>query len=88
MHAKRVMGLHADRAFGYLYSISEDGHFKLTDFKTKQVAADFQPGSGCGLKYMLHCETRGVFIIGDGDGMMFIFNQNAVSRNQRLKIII
>ena len=25
------MGMHADRALGYLYSISEDGHFKLTE---------------------------------------------------------
>jgi len=75
------MGLHADRAFGYLYSISEDGHFKLTDFKTKAVACDFTPGSGSGLKYLLHSESRGVFIIGDGDGMIFIYNQNAVSNS-------
>ena len=25
------MGMHADRALGYLYSIGEDGHFKLTE---------------------------------------------------------
>jgi hypothetical protein len=35
------MGLHADRAFGYLYSIGEDGIFRLTDFKTQKEAANF-----------------------------------------------
>jgi hypothetical protein len=35
------MGLHADRAFGYLYSIGEDGIFRLTEFKNQNVAANF-----------------------------------------------
>jgi hypothetical protein len=68
------MGLHADRAFGYLYSIGEDGIFRLTEFKNQNVAANFQPGSGVGLKAMLHNESRGIFVIGDGDGMVYIYN--------------
>ena len=31
------MGLHADRALGYLYSISEDTKFKLTELKEPHV---------------------------------------------------
>jgi hypothetical protein len=46
------MGIYADRAFGYIYSISEDGHFKLTDMKTFQVATDLAV-SNAGLKYLL-----------------------------------
>ena len=34
------MGIYADRAFGFIYSISEDSHFKLTDMKTFQVVSD------------------------------------------------
>jgi hypothetical protein len=68
------MGIYADRAFGFIYSISEDGHFKLTDMKNFQVVADQTPGGASGLKYMMHNETRGVFIMADGDGHVYIYN--------------
>jgi hypothetical protein len=75
------MGMHADRALGYLYSISEDGHFKLTEVYANKgdpsykVVSDLQPGSA-GLKYMIHHEDRAIFIIADGDGYIYIYSQN------------
>lgn len=36
-HKKRVMGLAADKTFGFVYSASEDGHFKVTDIHSKSV---------------------------------------------------
>ena len=32
-HSKRVMGLHADPILGYLYSVGEDGHLRVTSLK-------------------------------------------------------
>jgi hypothetical protein len=72
------MGIYADRAFGYLYSISEDGKFKLTDLNTCKIVTDLTVAAS-GLKYMIHSENRGVFIMGDGEGYIHIYNQNAVS---------
>lgn len=72
------MGLHADRAFNFLYSISEDGHFKLTELKNYTIVADIQVSeSSSGLKCLLYSETRGVFIISDGEGWIYIYNQAA-----------
>ena len=68
------MGIYADRAFGFIYSISEDGHFKLTDMKTFKVVSDLTV-SNSGLKYMMYNETRGAFIMADGDGYVYIYNQ-------------
>lgn len=67
------MGLYADRAFGYVYSIGEDTKFRLTDVNAHSVVVDLQPGSAP-LKQMLHSESRGVFIIGDGDGWVYIYS--------------
>lgn len=79
------MGIYADRAFGFIYSISEDGHFKLTDMKTFQVVSDIQPGT-TGLKYLMHNDTRGVFIMADGDGQVYIYNQSSHPPEQICKI--
>ena len=38
------MGLYADRAIGYLYSVSEDGTFKLTDINKHLIVSEFSPG--------------------------------------------
>jgi hypothetical protein len=70
------MGLHADRAFNFLYSISEDGHFKLTELKNFTTVADLQPGQ-TGLKCMIYSDSRGAFIMADGDGYIYIYNQAA-----------
>ena len=67
------MGLHADRAFGYLYSVSEDSKFKLTDISGHSVVCDFQPGQAP-LTVMLYNESRAVFFIGDGDGFVYIYS--------------
>ena len=68
------MGLHADRAFGYVYSIGEDSKFRVTDISGHSVVCDIQPGSSSGLNHMLYNEARGVFFIGDGDGYVYIYN--------------
>jgi hypothetical protein len=73
------MGLHADKALGYLYSIGEDAKFKLTEVYTGKpdpsyrVVSDITPGSAP-LKYMLHHEGRAIFILADGDGYVYIYN--------------
>lgn len=45
-HTKRVMGLAADKTFGYVYSVSEDGRFRVTDIHSRSVVQDMQPGKG------------------------------------------
>jgi hypothetical protein len=72
------MGMHADRAFGYVYSVGEDCKFRLTDVSAHSVISDLQPGNSP-LKYLLHNEARGVFFIGDAEGFVYIYNQNIVS---------
>lgn len=37
VHTKRVMGLSYDNSTGYLYSISEDGFFKMIDVATGEI---------------------------------------------------
>lgn len=71
------MGLHADRALGYVYSIGEDGRFKLTDVTSHSVVTDIQPNSNAsGLKHMLYNDIRGIFIMGDGDGWIYMYSAN------------
>lgn len=74
-HKKRVMGLAADKTFGYVYSVSEDGHFKVTEIHSRSVVQDMQPGKAA-LKQMLYIQNRAIFIMGDADGNVFIYNQN------------
>jgi len=72
-HTKRVMGLAADKTFGYVYSIGEDGKFKLTDVNSHSVVCDLQPGKSA-LKHMVYNPQRAIFIIGDSDGFIYIYN--------------
>lgn len=39
-HTKRVMGLAADKTFGYVYSVGEDSKFKLTEFNSQSVVVE------------------------------------------------
>ena len=39
-HNKRVMGIAADKTFGYVYSIGEDAKFKLTEINAHSVVCD------------------------------------------------
>jgi hypothetical protein len=39
-HSKRVMGIAADKTFGYVYSIGEDAKFKLTEINAHSVVCD------------------------------------------------
>jgi len=52
-HAKRVMGLAADKTFGYVYSVGEDGRFKVTEIHGHSVVHDIQPGKSA-LKQMIY----------------------------------
>ena len=72
-HAKRVMGLHYESKSGYLYSIGEDGHFKVTEFNSRNVIHDIIP-SKTGLKQMIYDSNRAVFIIGDGEGYIYVYS--------------
>jgi hypothetical protein len=33
-HTKRVMGLAVEKKFGYVYSVGEDGKFKVTEINS------------------------------------------------------
>lgn len=76
-HTKRVMGLAVEKKLGYVYSIGEDGKFKITDVNSHSVVTEMTPGKA-GLKHMLHRPERGIFIMGDGDGYIHIYNSNTV----------
>lgn len=82
------MGLHADRALGFVYSIGDDGKFRLTDVTSHSVVTDIQPhsSSGVGLKHMIYSESRAVFIMGDGDGWIYMYSQNSHPPEQVCKI--
>jgi hypothetical protein len=67
------MGMSFDYKIGHLYSISEDGRFKVTDYRTREVLYDMGPGKA-GLKYMIHDTNRAVFILADGDGFVYVYN--------------
>ena len=71
-HTKRVMGISVDRKMGFLYTISEDGKFKVTEINGCSVVASYTPGKS-GLKCMIHNPKRACFIIGDGDGFIYVY---------------
>lgn len=71
------MGLAADETLGYVYSIAEDGRFKLTEINAHSVVCDLQPGKSA-LKHMVHNPSRAIFIMGDSEGFIYIYNQNHV----------
>jgi hypothetical protein len=77
-HTKRVMGLAADKTFGYVYSVGEDGRFKLTEMNAHSVVCDMQPGKSA-LKHMIYNPQRAIFIMADSEGYVYIYNQNHVS---------
>ena len=67
-----------DIPMGFLYSIGEDGHFKITDINSKH---DNAPGeeaifdeqlSSSGLKVLIHQNDK--FYIGDGQGFVYIYS--------------
>lgn len=72
------MGLAVEKKLGYVYSIGEDGKFKVSDINSHSVVSDMTPGKS-GLKYLLHRPDRGVFIMGDGDGFVHVYNAITVS---------
>ena len=52
-HTKRVMGIAADKTFGYVYSIGEDAKFVLTEINSNSVITDLKPGNSA-LKCMIY----------------------------------
>mmetsp|Transcript_6195 Transcript_6195/g.5574 ORF Transcript_6195/g.5574 Transcript_6195/m.5574 type:complete len:80 (+) Transcript_6195:817-1056(+) len=67
------MGLSYDANISLLYSIGEDSKFKVTDMKLKNTIFEVSPGKA-GLKYMIHDTSRATFIIGDGDGFIYLYS--------------
>lgn len=72
------MGVACEKALGYIYSISEDGKFKVTDINSRSVVTELTPGKS-GLKYMIYDRNRYVFLIADGDGFIYVYNSMTVS---------
>ena len=67
------MGLAAEKRLGYVYSISEDGKFKVTEINSMSVVHELTPGKS-GLKHMIYDPDRAIFIIADGDGIVYVYN--------------
>lgn len=86
-HTKRVMGLAADKTFGYVYSIGEDCKFKLTEINSQSVVVDLQPGTSA-LKHMIYNATRSIFVMGDAEGFVYIYNQNTVRQHILMTVTI
>ena len=76
-HTKRVMGIAADKTFGYVYSIGDDAKFKLTEINSHSVVCDLQPGKAA-LKQLIYNPSRAIFIMGDAEGNVFVYSQNHV----------
>ena len=66
------MGLSFDHSLHVLYSIGEDGKFKMTDTNLSTIIFETSPGKNS-LKAMVHNKERGIFCIGDGEGNIFIY---------------
>ena len=66
------MGLHVDSENNHLYSISEDGTFKVTDLNNQNILTSIIPGKS-GIKYLLYSKEREAFIIADGDGIVYVY---------------
>lgn len=73
------MGIADDTSMGFVYSISEDGKFKVTEVHSHTVVTELTPGKS-GLKYMIYSPLRSVFIIADGDGFIYIYSANIVNK--------
>lgn len=67
------MGIAVEKKLGHVFSISEDGRFKITDINSMSVVTDIGPGKS-GLKYMIYDTYRAIFIIADGDGYIYLYN--------------
>ena len=51
-HTKRVMGMAVEKRFGYVYSVGEDGKFKVSDVNSGSIIVDLAPGKS-GLKQLI-----------------------------------
>ena len=73
------MGIACDTSMGFVYSISEDGKFKVTEVHSHTVITELTLGKS-GLKCMIHSTKRSVFIVADGDGFIYIISANIVTQ--------
>jgi len=78
VHTKRVMGISYDNSTGFIYSIGEDGFFKMTDATSGEVTHEEQL-STCGLKVMIHDKENSRFFIGDGEGHIIVMSNEEVN---------
>jgi len=76
-HLKRVMGIALLKELGYMYSVSEDGKFKITELNSQSVVTEITPGKSSLQNLELDLEHNR-FIISDGDGKIYIYSSNTV----------
>ena len=72
------MGIACEPSMGFVYSISEDGKFKVTEAQSHIIVTDITPGKS-GLKQLIYSPERNIFIIADGDGIVYIYTANTVN---------
>ena len=51
------MGLHVDKTLNSIFSVSEDGKFRVSDIETLSILTDISPGKTA-LKYLLYSSER------------------------------
>lgn len=73
----RVMGVVLDNLTNYVYSISEDKHFKIQDILKNEVIADLQVGN-CGLTNMIFDKEFKRIFIANRSGNVFLYDVSAV----------
>ena len=71
------MGLHVDKTLNVIFSIGEDGKFRMTDMDTFAILTEITPGKS-GLKYLLHASQRNIFVIADGEGILYFYSYGKV----------
>lgn len=71
------MGLAVEKKLGFVYSVGEDGKFKVTEINSASVVTELTPGKSS-LKYLIYNPERAIFIMADGDGYIYIYSSATV----------
>lgn len=67
------MGIFVDKTLGCIFSVGEDGKFRVSDLETLSILTDITPGKS-GLKWLLYSSERQAFVVPDGDGFIYIYS--------------
>ena len=71
------MGLCIEPVVGYLFSIGEDKHFKVTDIIKGDIVSDLTVGNSVLTTMIVEKETKRVFI-GNKEGAVYLYDINPV----------